>query len=192
MLGVVRCWLLGLLLCVPQAEARSHHSHDATVGSAIAVAELPPEARDTLQLIKQGGPFPYPRDGVVFGNYEHALPPAPRGCTSDTLLTKSADCGRRCEAGAPAPKGSAPPCRARYREYTVKTPGARDRGPRRIVCGVVPARGRPMGSPVKGTPPDTRPPGGLGAAPLLRSDPFALPECYYSDDHYRSFRRIKE
>ncbi|HLY97195.1 MAG: ribonuclease domain-containing protein [Sideroxydans sp.] len=155
----VRWWLLGLLLCVPQAEARSHHSHDASVGSAIAVAELPPEASDTLQLIKRGGPFPYPRDGVAFGNYEHALPPAPRG---------------------------------HYREYTVKTPGARDRGARRIVCGAVPARGRPMGSPVKGTPPDTPPPGGLGAAPLLRSDPFALPECYYTDDHYRSFRRIKE
>ena len=32
-----------------------------------------------------------------------------------------------------------------------------------------PARGRPMGSPVKGTPQDSRPLGGPGAAPLLRS-----------------------
>ena len=39
------------------------------------------------------------------------------------------------EAGAPAPKGSAPPCRARYREYTVKTPGTRNRGARRIISG---------------------------------------------------------
>lgn len=121
----------------------------------IAVAELPAEARDTLRAIKQGGPFAYDRDGVVFKNYERILPNQPRGCTSDTLLTKSAACGRRCEAGAPAPKGSAPPCRARYREYTVKTPGVRHRGARRIVCGL----------PV---------------------------ECYYSADHYQSFKRIRE
>jgi ribonuclease T1 len=45
-----------------------------------------------------------------------------------------------------------------YREYTVRTPGSRDRGARRIVCG--------------------------GAAPTH-------PEtCYYTDDHYASFRRI--
>jgi glucokinase len=42
----------------------------------------------------------------------------------------------------------------------------------------VPAGGRPMGSPVKGTPPDTRPPGGLGAAPLLGNDPFALSKVH--------------
>jgi ribonuclease T1 len=47
--------------------------------------------------------------------------------------------------------------RGYYREYTVATPGSRDRGARRIVCG--------------------------GAA--------SRPEvCYYTDDHYASFRRI--
>ena len=122
-------------------QARGHHSHDVTSVSTIAVAELPAEGRETLQLIKRGGPFPFPRDGVVFGNYEHALPQQVRGY---------------------------------YHEYTVKTPGAHNRGARRIVCGVAPARGRPMGSP------------------LLRSDPYALPECYYTGDHYRSFYRIKE
>jgi ribonuclease T1 len=45
----------------------------------IATADLPPEARTTLQLIEQGGPFPYSRDGVVFGNYERILPQRPRG-----------------------------------------------------------------------------------------------------------------
>lgn len=45
----------------------------------IAVAALPPEARTTLQLIDAGGPFPYRRDGVVFGNYERRLPPKARG-----------------------------------------------------------------------------------------------------------------
>lgn len=51
------------------------------------------------------------------------------------------------------------PVRARgyYREYTVKTPGARNRGARRIACGGPPRS------------PDA---------------------CYYSDDHYASFRRI--
>ena len=45
--------------------------------------------------------------------------------------------------------------RGYYREYTVRTPGAKDRGARRIVAG----RGG---------------------------------ELYYTEDHYRSFRRIIE
>jgi ribonuclease T1 len=45
----------------------------------IAIADLPPEARQTLQLIKQGGPFPHRRDGVTFGNFERRLPSKPRG-----------------------------------------------------------------------------------------------------------------
>ncbi len=48
--------------------------------------------------------------------------------------------------------------RGYYREYTVATPGAHDRGARRIVCG--------------GKPP---------TAPVV---------CYYTIDHYASFRRI--
>ena len=47
-----------------------------------------------------------------------------------------------------------------YREYTVKTPGERTRGARRIVCGGV-----------KPTAPDA---------------------CYYTDDHYASFRKIAQ
>jgi ribonuclease T1 len=68
----------------------------------ITVAELPPEARHTLALIKAGGPFPYARDGAPFHNREGRLPERGGGY---------------------------------YREYTVKTPGARDRGARRIVAG---------------------------------------------------------
>ena len=45
-----------------------------------------------------------------------------------------------------------------YREYTVRTPGARNRGARRLVCG--------------GEPP-TKP-----------------EACFYTADHYASFRRI--
>lgn len=81
------------------AEARRSHDHVLTV---VEVDDLPREARETLALIKQGGPFPYKRDGVMFGNRERRLPARPSGY---------------------------------YREYTVPTPGARDRGARRIVAG---------------------------------------------------------
>ncbi len=98
----------------------------ATDDSAtISVAELPRQGRETYQLILQGGPFPYDKDGSVFGNRERSLPARQRGF---------------------------------YREYTVKTPGSRDRGARRIVCG-----GQ------RTTAPDA---------------------CYYTADHYASFRQI--
>lgn len=90
--------------------------------ASIQAAELPAEARETLALIRQGGPFPYSRDGIVFSNRERLLPAAPRGT---------------------------------YREYTVRTPGRQDRGARRIIAS--------------------------------RQGVF-----YYTDDHYRSFRRILE
>ena len=41
----------------------------------IAIEDLPTEARTTLQLINQGGPFPYQRDGPVFGNFEQVCSP---------------------------------------------------------------------------------------------------------------------
>lgn len=45
----------------------------------VALADLPGEARQTLDLIARGGPFPYQRDGVAFGNRERLLPAKPRG-----------------------------------------------------------------------------------------------------------------
>ncbi len=69
----------------------------------VAIGELPKEARDKLKLIRKGGPFPYAKDGVAFGNREAILPKQKRGY---------------------------------YREYTVKTPGERTRGARRIVKGM--------------------------------------------------------
>lgn len=85
------------------AQARTPESPAAV--PPVALAALPPEARTTHQLILQGGPFPYRKDGTVFFNRERLLPLKPRG---------------------------------HYREYTVKTPGSRDRGARRIVCGGTP------------------------------------------------------
>ncbi|MFZ1180791.1 MAG: ribonuclease domain-containing protein [Herbaspirillum sp.] len=52
---------------------------DAPGIDAIAVSNLPREARQTLNLIKRGGPYPYAKDGVVFGNYEGVLPRRKRG-----------------------------------------------------------------------------------------------------------------
>ncbi|WP_327720225.1 ribonuclease [Streptomyces sp. NBC_00490] len=45
----------------------------AAVGS-ICYSALPSQAHDTLDLIEQGGPFPYSQDGAVFQNREGVLP----------------------------------------------------------------------------------------------------------------------
>ena len=102
-----RAWvLLGVLMCHPLAVQASHHpAHNEAVPEQVSETILPAEAHATLRLIRQHGPFLSPRDGVVFGNYEHRLPQQSRGY---------------------------------YHEYTVKTPGARNRGARRIVCGPLP------------------------------------------------------
>jgi ribonuclease T1 len=91
-------------------------------GKDVSLKDIPAEAKETLALIRQNGPFPYSQDGKTFGNREKRLPQRAHGY---------------------------------YREYTVKTPGARDRGARRIIAGN----------------------GG---------------EFYYTEDHYRSFKRIRE
>ena len=112
-LRVVCAVLLFLLASACQPESGNAASHGAVSQSQsdspasgsmplIEFAQLPPEAHDTLSAIRQGGPFAYQRDGVVFGNFERILPKRPRGY---------------------------------YHEYTVKTPGARNRGARRIVSG---------------------------------------------------------
>ena len=77
---------------------------DAASGlPVVRLADLPPEAGRTVELIDAGGPFPEPEhDGGTFGNREELLPDRPMGY---------------------------------YREYTVPTPGAGDRGARRIVAG---------------------------------------------------------
>jgi ribonuclease T1 len=45
----------------------------AAVGS-ICYSDLPSQAHDTLELIEQGGPYPYEQDGTVFRNREGILP----------------------------------------------------------------------------------------------------------------------
>ena len=123
---------LALLLALAWGCGFSVQAREPSPGSAIAaiaLAELPAEARHTLELIRRGGPFPFPhKDGSTFGNFEKRLPVAARGY---------------------------------YREYTVPTPGRTDRGARRIVAG-----------------------GGDRAA--------TSGEYYYTGDHYRTFRRIRQ
>ncbi|MBS0327102.1 MAG: ribonuclease N [Proteobacteria bacterium] len=116
--------ILAAVAAASPALAREHYG--ATARAEVAAADLPEEARLTLRRIHDGGPFPYERDGITFGNRERLLPHEPRGY---------------------------------YHEYTVRTPGVHNRGARRIICG------------------------GAKSAPDV---------CYYTDDHYRTFRKIRE
>lgn len=50
----------------PSSQPRSVRTVDAST--------LPAQARDTIRLVRAGGPFPYIRDGVVFRNAERLLP----------------------------------------------------------------------------------------------------------------------
>ncbi|MCW2812070.1 MAG: guanine-specific ribonuclease [Friedmanniella sp.] len=63
----------------------------------VALTGLPLQARQTADLIDAGGPFPYSRDGVVFGNRERILPIHPSGWYHEyTVPTPgSADRGAR-------------------------------------------------------------------------------------------------
>ena len=45
-----------------------------TAEPTVAVADLPRQGQQTYQLILQGGPFPFGKDGSVFGNRERLLP----------------------------------------------------------------------------------------------------------------------
>ena len=121
--------LAGLLGLSGALLARENFRSDTL--ASVRLTELPPEAKQTLELIQRGGPFPFPKkDGSTFSNRENRLPQQTRGY---------------------------------YREYTVPTPGSRDRGARRIVAG----EGRSGNVASSG-------------------------EYYYTDDHYSSFRRIRE
>lgn len=123
---VVKLVLTGLLFASAWATGITVAKETAPAVSEMSIAldRLPVQGRETYQLIRSGGPFPYEKDGTVFGNRERLLPLKTRGY---------------------------------YREYTVPTPGSRTRGAKRIVCGGAPRV------------PDA---------------------CFYTADHYASFRRI--
>jgi ribonuclease T1 len=98
-----RVFVLATSIVLAAALATNSHARTSCpIGESIKVSELPRQGRDTLELIKSGGPFPHDRDGITFQNRERILPKERRGF---------------------------------YKEYTVRTPGVKHRGARRIVCG---------------------------------------------------------
>ncbi|MGP4017920.1 ribonuclease domain-containing protein [Saccharopolyspora sp. 5N708] len=52
---------------------------DTSEFEQVDLSALPPEATDTVELIEQGGPYPYPQDGQVFQNREGILPDCEQG-----------------------------------------------------------------------------------------------------------------
>jgi ribonuclease T1 len=60
----------------------------------VAQERLPAEARDTIRLIDRGGPFPFRKDGTVFGNRERRLPLAPRGTYREYTVVTPGVAGR--------------------------------------------------------------------------------------------------
>ncbi|GHJ99669.1 ribonuclease domain-containing protein [Streptomyces sp. NPDC003753] len=65
--------LLSALLMGGTVSATTADAAATSVGS-ICYSDLPSQAHDTLDLIDQGGPFPYSQDGTVFSNREGVLP----------------------------------------------------------------------------------------------------------------------
>ncbi|MFD0142194.1 MULTISPECIES: ribonuclease [unclassified Streptomyces] len=59
---------------VAPAAGPSASSFSAAAVGEICLSDLPSQAHDTLRLIEQDGPFPYPQDGTVFQNREGVLP----------------------------------------------------------------------------------------------------------------------
>jgi ribonuclease T1 len=69
---------LALGFIAADSAAQRPPARSAVVGD-VRMSELPPEARETLELIRKAGPFPYAKDGALFGNREGALPSQKRG-----------------------------------------------------------------------------------------------------------------
>jgi ribonuclease T1 len=100
------CLALLALLGAATGPARETSRWSPQLG-AVSLAELPPEAGNTLALIRQGGPFPYRRDGIEFPNRERRLPLQPRGYYREYTVSTpgSPDRGaRRIVAGRGAGK----------------------------------------------------------------------------------------
>ena len=71
-----------LLALLPLLSACSEHHRDPAPRQRAPQADsqgLPPEALETLSLIRRGGPFPYRKDGSTFHNREKRLPLKGRG-----------------------------------------------------------------------------------------------------------------
>ena len=78
-----------------KTEKLSDDQYVISLAGEVDLYTAPEFKQQLLEVIDQGGPYPYSRDGVVFGNLEKILPKHDRGY---------------------------------YHEFTVKTPGEKDRG----------------------------------------------------------------
>jgi ribonuclease T1 len=124
-LALMVALLTALGTVMVQARAPSSPLLPGSSAVSVALTGLPPQGQEVMELIRQGGPFRYEKDGTVFGNRERLLPSQKRGY---------------------------------YREYTVPSPELSHRGAKRIVCG--------------------------------GQKPRAPDACFYTEDHYSSFRLI--
>jgi ribonuclease T1 len=75
--GLVSGVLCAVALCTTPLAAQARPV--SGLGEPVASSGLPREAQQTERLIHAGGPFPYSKDGVVFGNREGRLERHPRG-----------------------------------------------------------------------------------------------------------------
>ncbi|MCX4745304.1 ribonuclease [Kitasatospora sp. NBC_01287] len=76
---------VGLLTLAPTAVFASDAHAD--VSGDICQSALPSQADHTLDLIAQGGPFPYSEDGETFQNREGVLPSEPYGFYQEYTVT---------------------------------------------------------------------------------------------------------
>ena len=78
-----RTWMVAAVIAVIAAVLGWQQVSDdsSSPGSlpVVSLAQLPPEAADTVALIDADGPYPYDQDDSVFGNFEGLLPDEPRG-----------------------------------------------------------------------------------------------------------------
>jgi len=86
-----------------------------TASDSVALAELPPEAQQTEKLIRAGGPFPYSKDGVTFGNRERLLPRRDRGYYREYTVPTP---GSRSRGARRIVCGGAPPVKPEVCYYT--------------------------------------------------------------------------
>ena len=78
----MRKWGVTVVVASSLAAGVAVHARTPEAPAAVApvaMATLPPEAQATHLLILSGGPFPYEKDGSVFGNRERLLPSRSRG-----------------------------------------------------------------------------------------------------------------
>ncbi|WP_328563519.1 ribonuclease domain-containing protein [Streptomyces coelicoflavus] len=83
--------VLSALLVGGTVSATTAGAAPAAVGD-ICYGDLPSQAHDTLDLIEQGGPYPFEQDGTVFQNREGILPGQSSGYYHEyTVITPGSD-----------------------------------------------------------------------------------------------------